>query len=202
VSRLAAHFVERYALRFNVGVRRISPEALAMLEAYPWPGNIRELEAVIKVAAALANDVVLPEHLPGWISGKAQARDRLSSPAVMTGPFEARRSDPPRADAVRGDAVRSDPPRTEPASEVRSERVAGPAGDVTRVRIELDVETDADNIDLKVIAAAAEEQAERAILEAVLRRGHSHARLAKILNLDPKTLRGKLRKHGLVGGAD
>jgi len=40
--------------------------------------------------------------------------------------------------------------------------------------------------------------AERALLENILGRGsHSHAQLARLLNVDPKTLRAKLRKYGL-----
>jgi DNA-binding NtrC family response regulator len=35
---------------------RLTPEAEAMLRAYPWPGNIRELKNVLEVAAALADD--------------------------------------------------------------------------------------------------------------------------------------------------
>jgi two-component system nitrogen regulation response regulator GlnG len=53
-------------------------------------------------------------------------------------------------------------------------------------------------IDLKAFGAEAAEQAERLLLEALVRRPHmSGARMAKMLNVDPKTLRVKLRKFGL-----
>jgi two-component system, NtrC family, response regulator AtoC len=43
----------------------ISPEALALLRAYEWPGNIRELRHVIERAVLLAgNTPITPEHLP------------------------------------------------------------------------------------------------------------------------------------------
>ncbi|HKA87649.1 MAG TPA: sigma-54 dependent transcriptional regulator [Haliangiales bacterium] len=44
---------------------RVSPEALARLAAYPWPGNIRELDNVLSRAALLADgDEIGPEDLP------------------------------------------------------------------------------------------------------------------------------------------
>jgi DNA-binding NtrC family response regulator len=48
------------------GVKRISADALALLEAYEFPGNVRELHNVIERACLLADgDELLPEHFPG-----------------------------------------------------------------------------------------------------------------------------------------
>ncbi|MGD9780875.1 MAG: sigma-54 interaction domain-containing protein [Kiritimatiellia bacterium] len=44
-----------------------SPQALAALTAHRWPGNVRELINVIEAAAALAADVIGPEHLNAGI---------------------------------------------------------------------------------------------------------------------------------------
>ena len=41
----------------------LSPRALAALTAYGWPGNVRELKNTIEAAAALAAEVIEPEHL-------------------------------------------------------------------------------------------------------------------------------------------
>jgi DNA-binding NtrC family response regulator len=47
-------------------VKRISPEALTVLEAYEFPGNVRELHNLIERACLLADgDELLPEHFPG-----------------------------------------------------------------------------------------------------------------------------------------
>jgi hypothetical protein len=46
-----------------------SPEALYILENYPWPGNIRELENAVVRAVALCSGVVHPEDLPDHIRG-------------------------------------------------------------------------------------------------------------------------------------
>ena len=63
--------------------------------------------------------------------------------------------------------------------------------------MEVELDTEGQGMDLKALTSAASEQAERAILGAMLQKGHSQAQLAKLMNIDPKTLRSKLRKHGL-----
>src|SRR6185312_11087669 len=82
VQILAAHFVERYASQFDVGVRRISPQALEILAHHVWPGNVRELENAIKSAVVLAKEEVGPEHLPPSVSPGAGRSDRASSTAA------------------------------------------------------------------------------------------------------------------------
>lgn len=53
---LAKHFMEKYRDRARASVRSISPEAMALLLNYSWPGNIRELENVIERAMVLSRD--------------------------------------------------------------------------------------------------------------------------------------------------
>jgi DNA-binding NtrC family response regulator len=45
---LAEHFLRRSNERHKRNVDGFEPEAMAVLEAYPWPGNIRELENIIE----------------------------------------------------------------------------------------------------------------------------------------------------------
>jgi two-component system response regulator PilR (NtrC family) len=54
VPLLAQHYVERYARQFNVAPKTIQAAALARLQAYDWPGNIRELQNVIERCFALS----------------------------------------------------------------------------------------------------------------------------------------------------
>jgi two-component system response regulator AtoC len=62
---LASSFAERvWSLNPSA---RFSPEALRLLERYPWPGNIRELENAIVRAVALCSHTVRPEDLPDSI---------------------------------------------------------------------------------------------------------------------------------------
>jgi DNA-binding NtrC family response regulator len=42
----------------------VDPETMQLLKTYPWPGNIRELQNALRSAALLADDIILPDHLP------------------------------------------------------------------------------------------------------------------------------------------
>lgn len=55
IPALVTHFALRAANRFGTPPRLPSSEDLELLVAYPWPGNIRELTAVIERAVILGN---------------------------------------------------------------------------------------------------------------------------------------------------
>jgi two-component system, NtrC family, response regulator HupR/HoxA len=65
IASLAEHFLRVYRERARRAVPSISPEAMQCLRAYPFPGNVRELENEIERAVALADPgrPVGPEHL-------------------------------------------------------------------------------------------------------------------------------------------
>jgi formate hydrogenlyase transcriptional activator len=56
---LAEYWASRYSRRVGKPVRAIDPAAMAALCAYPWPGNIRELQNVVERAVILARGNVL-----------------------------------------------------------------------------------------------------------------------------------------------
>jgi len=65
IPALAQCFVDRYNAKFRKSVQGVSPAALAVLQAYAWPGNIRELENVIeRLVAVNDKDVIDAEDLP------------------------------------------------------------------------------------------------------------------------------------------
>jgi len=59
ISELASHFAERAAVRFSLAPVEPSEEDIRLLSSYPWPGNIRELGAVIDRAAILGDGQTL-----------------------------------------------------------------------------------------------------------------------------------------------
>jgi transcriptional regulator with GAF, ATPase, and Fis domain len=64
IKLLADHFAKLYAAEFGKPVGGITPEALEMLEAYSWPGNIRELQNCLERAALLTDaHMIRPEDL-------------------------------------------------------------------------------------------------------------------------------------------
>ncbi len=62
--------------------RRISAEAMRLLEGYAWPGNVRELENVIERALALSTAPVLTvADLPAYlVAGGDRAEPRFELP--------------------------------------------------------------------------------------------------------------------------
>ncbi|MBI4253916.1 MAG: sigma-54-dependent Fis family transcriptional regulator, partial [Candidatus Rokubacteria bacterium] len=65
IPLLVAHFIQRISAELGKPVRGVTPEALAILEQYRWPGNIRELENVVERALVLGSgDTLNLEALP------------------------------------------------------------------------------------------------------------------------------------------
>ena len=65
IALLAPHFVAKISAELGKPTKGVSPEALAILENYRWPGNIRELENVIERALVLGGgDTLEADALP------------------------------------------------------------------------------------------------------------------------------------------
>lgn len=64
---LVDKFLFKYGVEYKDRYVTITPEALAILNRYNWPGNIRELENVIQRAVIMCDKIIdvvhLPEHL-------------------------------------------------------------------------------------------------------------------------------------------
>ncbi|HMK49522.1 MAG TPA: sigma-54 dependent transcriptional regulator [Thermodesulfovibrionales bacterium] len=48
IPELVEHFLEYFAAEYGQKPKKLSPDGLSMLQAYTWPGNIRELKNVIE----------------------------------------------------------------------------------------------------------------------------------------------------------
>ena len=55
IAALARHFLARFAAEEGKRVRSFTAEALALLTAFPWPGNVRQLENAVFRAVVLAD---------------------------------------------------------------------------------------------------------------------------------------------------
>jgi transcriptional regulator with GAF, ATPase, and Fis domain len=76
IPLLVNHFLPRLASRLGKDIRSVSPESMALLRAYDWPGNIRELQNVLERAAILAEGPVLEVAL-----GERASSVRVAEPA-------------------------------------------------------------------------------------------------------------------------
>ena len=65
IPLLVQHFVEKYARELGKPIRGVGAAAAERLLAYPYPGNVRELENAIERAVALSRDGEIgPDALP------------------------------------------------------------------------------------------------------------------------------------------
>ena len=81
IPRLAQHFVQKH-WRSPGPAPRLSQGALARLVAYPWPGNIRELENEIERMLVLAGDAteLTASMVSGRVAGNATAAQSAPRP--------------------------------------------------------------------------------------------------------------------------
>ena len=81
---LATHFLRRLAERYHKPQPTLAPEAMALLIAAPWPGNVRQLLNLLEQAIALTTTAVIPASV---------VQNALREDASALAPFEeARRS--------------------------------------------------------------------------------------------------------------
>ena len=63
IPLLAGHFLQDFARRYDRPRLALSPEAMELLVAAPWPGNVRQLLNVVEQAVALSATDVIPASL-------------------------------------------------------------------------------------------------------------------------------------------
>jgi two-component system response regulator PilR (NtrC family) len=82
IPLLVDFFLDKYSRQMELPRRRISIEAMRLLEGYPWPGNVRELENLVERAIALSSgDVIATDDLPlHLLTGARWGADTISLP--------------------------------------------------------------------------------------------------------------------------
>ena len=77
VPFLALHFIERSAESSGIPLRALSADTLAALQAYDWPGNVRQLRNLMDwlliMAPGAAGDPIRADMLPPEIGSRAPA---------------------------------------------------------------------------------------------------------------------------------
>ena len=119
IFELAVHFLGRHAERIGRAVGHIEDDAVEVLVAHDWPGNIRELENAIERAVVLSDGPALTaDDLPTEIRepGRSRGPVRRALPAPsrpravgLPGPDRHAALPGPGASAAAADDVRADP---------------------------------------------------------------------------------------------
>jgi two-component system, NtrC family, response regulator AtoC len=90
IPMLARHFIEKYNKRLHKKMEGLEEEAAVVLQAYPWPGNIRELENLIERVLLFADGPNirvrdLPDNIRGVTPGAAPAVAAATSEPTEAG---------------------------------------------------------------------------------------------------------------------
>jgi transcriptional regulator with GAF, ATPase, and Fis domain len=88
IPLLVSHFLEKFNLRLGKHVEAVDPEAMQVLQAYGWPGNIRELENLMERSVLFADGPVIEAaQLPDSLRELAPAAAPM--PIAPVGPLGA-----------------------------------------------------------------------------------------------------------------
>lgn len=88
---LAKSFLTRFNKEYGKAIRNFSEDALAAIESYPWPGNVREIESKVKRAVIMADgncitledlELQSPDEQPSPLNLK-QIRENAERQAII-----------------------------------------------------------------------------------------------------------------------
>ena len=127
IPHLTGFFMDRYARRYNRPTRQLSDELSQLFQQYEWPGNIRELENMIKrivilqdeqlvvreitraarpapaYVAAAAGGVAIAEEPEDLDEAAASEEEPEPEVAVATAPAGSRLADVAKAAAIKAE---------------------------------------------------------------------------------------------------
>jgi formate hydrogenlyase transcriptional activator len=66
IPLLVEYFIDRYARKAGKNIKRVNKKTLELLQSYPWPGNIRELQNVIERSVILCETEIFSID-EGWL---------------------------------------------------------------------------------------------------------------------------------------
>jgi two-component system response regulator AtoC len=168
---LTDHFLKKYSVQYNKPMATVSAELAGRFMEYEWPGNVRQLENMIKRMVVLGSE--------------APILTELQQPSSLFPIRSQQSSAPPRSAVPPTAPVKLAPPPAPPAA---VEPEAGPPPTATV----------AGNVSLKDIARTAAREAERELILRMLTRTRwNRKEAAEILGISYKALLYKIKENGL-----
>jgi two-component system response regulator AtoC len=195
IPALVEFFLVKFAKLYRRPAARPSPVLMEALIDYSWPGNIRELENMMKRFVVLQEEALILGEIVRLRQAAAGAPAQPAAPAPAppppAGPVAV--VAPPPAPAAATPAVEAPAPATSPAADA-----------ATAVAVLDDPEpaenngTSPEGVDLQVLAKTAALRAEReAIDRALVRFRWNRRKAAQYLNVSYKTLLNKIKDYAL-----
>jgi DNA-binding NtrC family response regulator len=214
IPTLVDYFIVRYSRKYNRPVRLISDELRGLFLQYEFPGNIRELENMIKRIVVLQDEQLVIREIqqnlqrvgPAAAAQAAQAAAAVQAvAAVQAAAAQVAALPQPAlagAAAVPAGVMPGVPgmpglptPLSAPGAAPFQQPGAEPAQD------EAEPAASGDSVSLAAVAKAAAMKAERAAIEHTLREVHWNRRkAAQILGVSYKTLLNKIKESGISRG--
>ena len=180
VATLTDFFVARYSRKYNRPAKPISEQLRQLFIQYEWPGNIRELENMIKRIVILQDEQLVIREIERNIQRAAAAPTPAAAFAVSS------------AVAATVGVPMAPLPYVAPPVPVPPEPESLDEGDATEEA------ADPSGGSLAAVAKAASMKAERAAIEQTLRQVHWNRRkAAQILGVSYKTLLNKIKECGI-----
>jgi two-component system response regulator AtoC len=174
IAMLTDYFIARYSRKYNRPARLISDELSSLFLTYDWPGNIRELENMIKRIVILQDEQLVVREI--------QRNMQRQAAMVMT----------PALAGVGAAAVAAG------ASPMGISMPLAPEPETDEPSAETAEAVDETSGSLASVAKAASLKAERAAIEQTLRQVHWNRRkAAQILGVSYKTLLNKIKECGI-----
>jgi two-component system, NtrC family, response regulator AtoC len=175
IPTLTDFFTARYSRKYNRPLRPISDQLRKLFLHYEWPGNIRELENMIKRVVILQDELLVVHEIERNMQQRVAASAAAAAAAAPVAVAAAAAVPAP---------VGSVPPSFAPEPQAAEVDEAEPA--------------DESNNSLAAVAKAASLKAERAAIEQTLRQVHWNRRkAAQILGVSYKTLLNKIKECGI-----
>ena len=191
IPMLTEHFVKKYSVQYNKPFPGISHELSALFLEYEWPGNVRQLENLIKRMVVLGSEAPIVQELKNPSCTSAPRATAPPLQPVMPPPAAAAVAIAPASLAatapamVGAGAMMAGAPAAIGIGSVAA--VAAPAGASAAV-----------NVSLKDIARTAAREAERELILRMLTRTRwNRKEAAEILGISYKALLYKIKENGL-----
>jgi two-component system, NtrC family, response regulator AtoC len=181
IPTLTDFFVARYSRKYNRPLKPISDELRQLFLQYDWPGNIRELENMIKRVVILQDEHLVVREIERNMQRVAAAPVAVAAPAFAAAGYVPAMPGAPQAPPAYA------PPPAADLEPIDEEPEAAPVAP----------ETGGES--LAAVAKAAAMKAERAAIEQTLRQVHWNRRkAAQILGVSYKTLLNKIKECGIT----